>query len=186
VTRCVTRCEVARRHIRYRSNGSCGCAARQRQRHADDSQYRHGFLPTLPLRSLLRLWHSGPPGMPSRECSTPVTLFVRLCKGTMQGRIRTLTGHNLQAAYRRTGQNPRRPSTTQHPRVQFRFTPTRASCLKQVASRFSILRKKSLHGVSLHVGQAILARAPPRRYSSQSTCIRAKGLGLSNYAPESS
>jgi hypothetical protein len=123
VTRCVTRCDVARRHIRCRSGGSCGCAARQRQRHADDSQHRYGFLPTLSLRSLLRLWHGRPPRMPSSECSTPValfvrlckgTLFVRLCKGTLQGRIRTLAGHSLQAAYRRTERSTS-SSTTQHP-----------------------------------------------------------------------
>jgi hypothetical protein len=139
VTRCVTRCDVARRHIRYRSSGSCGCAARQRQRHADDSQHRYGFLPTLSLRSLLRLWHSRPPRMPSSECSTPVALFVRLCKGTLQGRIRTLTGHSLQAAYRRTGRSTS-SSTTQHPVCSSTSRRPGLSWLKQVASWFSILK----------------------------------------------
>jgi hypothetical protein len=74
------------------------------------------------------------------------SVIRRPSKGTLQARSRTLTGHSLQAAYRRMIHVVLDNST---PRVQFHFTPTRASWLKQVASWFSILKKKSLHGVFL-------------------------------------
>src|SRR6516164_10241014 len=46
------------RDFRGRHSGCCGCAARQRQRHADDSHHRYGFLRMLSLRSTLRVRHS--------------------------------------------------------------------------------------------------------------------------------
>ena len=49
---------IPRRHIRGRHSGCCGCAARQRQRHADDSHHRYGFLRMFSLRSTLRVRHS--------------------------------------------------------------------------------------------------------------------------------
>jgi hypothetical protein len=53
-----TRRRVLRRNIGHRTGGCCRCAARQRQRHANDSQRRYDFLPALSLRSLLRHCHS--------------------------------------------------------------------------------------------------------------------------------
>ena len=49
---------ILRRHVRHRTGGCRRCATRQRQRHANDSQRRHNFLPTLSLRSLRRHCHS--------------------------------------------------------------------------------------------------------------------------------
>jgi len=46
------------RDFRGRHSGCCGCAARQRQRHADDSHHRYGFLRMLSLRRTLRVRHS--------------------------------------------------------------------------------------------------------------------------------
>jgi hypothetical protein len=43
--------------IRGRHSSRRRRSARQRQRHADDSHHRYGFLPTLSLRSVLRMWH---------------------------------------------------------------------------------------------------------------------------------
>jgi len=51
-------CGVLRLYVCRRRTECCGSAARQRQRHADDSQRRYNFLPTLSLRSLLRQGHS--------------------------------------------------------------------------------------------------------------------------------
>jgi hypothetical protein len=161
VSRCITRCDVSRRHIRCRSSGSCGCAARQRQRHADDSQHRHGFLPTLSLRSLLRLWHGRPPHMPSRECSTPVALFVRLCKGTLQGRIRTLTGHSLQAAYRRTERSTSSLDNSTPP------------CVVPLHADAGFLAQASRELV-LHLEEKVPARCvPSRRSNNPCTCSAA-------------
>src|SRR6516164_5429884 len=49
---------IPRRYFRGRHSGCCGCAARQRQRHADDSHHRYGFLRMFSLRSTLRVRHS--------------------------------------------------------------------------------------------------------------------------------
>jgi len=49
---------IPRRYFRGRHGGRCGCAARQRQRHADDSNNRYGFLRMFSLRSTLRVRHS--------------------------------------------------------------------------------------------------------------------------------
>src|SRR5262245_12200025 len=49
---------IPRRHFRDRHSGCGGCAARQRQRHADDSRYRYDFLWIFSLRSTLRMRHS--------------------------------------------------------------------------------------------------------------------------------
>ena len=49
---------IPRRYFRGRHSGCCGCAARQRQRHADDSNHRYGFLRMFSLRSTLRVRHS--------------------------------------------------------------------------------------------------------------------------------
>ncbi len=48
---------IPRRRIRGRHSGRGGCPARERQRHADDSDNRYGFLATLSLRSLLLVRH---------------------------------------------------------------------------------------------------------------------------------
>ena len=48
---------ILRRHVRHRTGGCRRCAARQRQRHANDSQRRDNFFPALSLRSLLRHCH---------------------------------------------------------------------------------------------------------------------------------
>jgi len=52
------RCGILGRHVRDRTGGRRRCAARQRQRHANDSQRRHNVLPARSLRSLLRHCHS--------------------------------------------------------------------------------------------------------------------------------
>ncbi len=75
------------RQVGHRTGGCRRCAARQRQRHANDSQRRHNFLPTLSLRSLRRHCHS----RSSMNTSTYVRgrrpkQQGRLCKGTLQGR----------------------------------------------------------------------------------------------------
>jgi hypothetical protein len=83
----VRRHGIPRLYICCRPSGCCGRAARQRQRHADESQHRYGFLPTPSLRNLLRMWHSrGLPCLPAnvRACSTVRTP----CIGTLQGRLR--------------------------------------------------------------------------------------------------
>jgi hypothetical protein len=49
---------IFRRHVRHRTGRCRRCAARQRQRHANDSQRRYDFFPALSLRSLLRHCHS--------------------------------------------------------------------------------------------------------------------------------
>jgi hypothetical protein len=49
---------IPRRYFRGRHSGCGGCAARQRQRHADDSRYRYDFLWIFSLRNTLRLRHS--------------------------------------------------------------------------------------------------------------------------------
>src|SRR5262245_12324953 len=49
---------IPRRYFRGRHSGCRGCAARQRQRHADDSRYRYDFLWIFSLRNTLRLRHS--------------------------------------------------------------------------------------------------------------------------------
>jgi hypothetical protein len=49
---------IPRRYFRGRHSGCCGCAARQRQRHADDSNHWYGFLRKFSLRSTLRVRHS--------------------------------------------------------------------------------------------------------------------------------
>jgi hypothetical protein len=46
---------VPGRCIRGRHSGCGRCAAGQRQRHADGSNHRDGFLPALSLRSVLRM-----------------------------------------------------------------------------------------------------------------------------------
>src|SRR5262249_43051735 len=51
------RCVLGRR-VRRRAGVCRRCAARQRQGHAGDAQYRYGLAQTLSLRSLLRLRHS--------------------------------------------------------------------------------------------------------------------------------
>ena len=48
---------ILRRHVRHVTGGCRRGAARQRQRHANDSQRRYDFLPALSLRSLLRHCH---------------------------------------------------------------------------------------------------------------------------------
>src|SRR5215510_5209390 len=42
---------IPRRYFRGRHSGCGGCAARQRQRHADDSRYRYDFLWIFSLRN---------------------------------------------------------------------------------------------------------------------------------------
>src|SRR5262245_14264325 len=49
---------IPRRYFRGGHSGCGGCAARQRQRHADDSNHRYGFLQMFSLRSTLRVRHS--------------------------------------------------------------------------------------------------------------------------------
>src|SRR6516162_7489782 len=49
---------IPRRYIRGRNSGCRGCAARQRQGHADDSHHRYDFLRMFSLRSTLRVRHS--------------------------------------------------------------------------------------------------------------------------------
>src|SRR5215813_5557128 len=49
---------IPRRYFRGRHSGCGGCAARQRQRHADDSNHWYGFLRKFSLRSTLRVRHS--------------------------------------------------------------------------------------------------------------------------------
>jgi hypothetical protein len=49
---------IPRGYFRGRHSGCGGCAARQRQRHADDSRYRYDFLWIFSLRNTLRLRHS--------------------------------------------------------------------------------------------------------------------------------
>src|SRR5215831_4603790 len=49
---------IPRRYFCGRHSSCRGCAARQRQRHADDSNHRYGFLWIFSLRSTLRMRHS--------------------------------------------------------------------------------------------------------------------------------
>ena len=49
---------IPRRYICGRNSGCRGCAARQRQGHADDSHHRYDFLRMFSLRSTLRVRHS--------------------------------------------------------------------------------------------------------------------------------
>src|SRR6516164_11134882 len=49
---------IPRRYFRGRHSSCCGRAACQRQRHADNSHYRYGFLRIFSLRTTLRLRHS--------------------------------------------------------------------------------------------------------------------------------
>jgi hypothetical protein len=49
---------IPRRYFRGRHSSRGGRAARQRQRHADDSHHRYGFLWIFSLRSTLRVRHS--------------------------------------------------------------------------------------------------------------------------------
>jgi hypothetical protein len=62
---------VARQRIRcWRTAGSV-CSARQRQRQPGRPQNRHGFAPTLCLRSLLRARHVESPGQIIRVTAVP-------------------------------------------------------------------------------------------------------------------
>jgi hypothetical protein len=99
----VTRCIILRGHLPRGAAGCRGCAARQRQRHADDSQYRHGFLLTPSLRGLLLNWHV--------EISSDAVAATRT---TLSGTFRI----GALQARRKT----RRPSTTSPTRAQFHFT----------------------------------------------------------------
>ena len=99
----MTRCIILRGHLPRGAAGCRGCAARQRQRHADDSQYRHGFLLTPSLRGLLLNWHV--------EISSDAVAATRT---TLSGTFRIGA---LQAR-----RKMRRPSTTSTTRAQFHFT----------------------------------------------------------------
>src|SRR5262249_8341400 len=68
---------IPRRYIRGRHSGCRGCAARQRQRHADDSHYRYGFLRMFSLRSTLRVRHSRVLPRLLANVRRPETLLVR-------------------------------------------------------------------------------------------------------------
>ena len=72
----VTRGDGLRRYYHCRPSGCCGCAARQRQRHPDGSQYRYSFLPIPSLRSMLRTWHIRV--LHAFQQMTPTTLWYDL------------------------------------------------------------------------------------------------------------
>jgi len=77
---------ILRRHVRHRTGGCRRCAARQRQRHANDSQRRHDFLPALSLRSLLRHCHSRILHEFQHMFAVAPKRQGRLCTHTLQGR----------------------------------------------------------------------------------------------------
>jgi hypothetical protein len=62
---------IARRHVRRRNSGRGGCAARERQRNADHTHHRYGFLPTPSIRSLLLVRHCRVSDLELEEWTAP-------------------------------------------------------------------------------------------------------------------
>jgi hypothetical protein len=83
----VTKCGILRRRrLRHRPGGCRGSAARQRQRHADGSQYRNSFPPTLSLWRLFGARHYRVLRLRTKHSTkmSPIRSTIRMrCTGTL-------------------------------------------------------------------------------------------------------